>query len=731
MVAELAIPKPPDDPVHLLLDAQTGWRALRNGTGGIIGLSGVEESPRDGALSLSPKPVSSRQLTETAGTFGGLDLPTGVATDGTDCIYLLDAASGKLKRFDRCECRFEDVPCVGGTGNAPRLFQDAHGIAIYAGNLYICDTGNRRVQVFALKSMTLRGVWLSPVAAQLGQPWQPFDIAFDARGRALVTDRANGVVHRFHRGRWQTSFGSLTKPTHLTIDRFGKIYVVEQDKKEVSIFDNDGNFLKTESDSNKLKTDFCPAAISTDTTGNLYLAGWCVTDPDAKEGSPNSRLRNITTKVFDAHGKPVVFTVAEQEKLRHASVMFEEQGEYLSEPLDSGFYHCQWHRVVLEGSIPNGSTVKVETFTAETELDPDDIVSLLKSAWGTQQAAATLTTCDPWDCLITSPPGRYLYLRLTFKSNGNVTPRLTSVKLFFPRISLRRHLPAVFGQNPVSADSTDRMLAVFDTIFRSIESHLDNFARYLDPMSTPAERDRQTFTDFLSWLASWMGVILDRSWDVRKRRLFLRDAWLFHKLRGTLEGLRRQLLVYLGWTFQKKPTRCGCRGETPALILEHFKLRRWLFLGEARLGEQSVLWGKRIVNRTQLDETAQLGGTQLIGTPDPVRDPFHFYAHKFSVFIPAACVRGPDRRASVEHLISLAKPAHTVHQLELVEPRFRIGFQSAIGFDAVVGRYPTGFTLSQQRLGHDTVLAHSAEQKGPPNLQIGTQSRIGTTTILD
>jgi hypothetical protein len=167
------------------------------------------------------------------------------------------------------------------------------------------------------------------------------------------------------------------------------------------------------------------------------------------------------------------------------------------------------------------------------------------------------------------------------------------------------------------------------------------------------------------------------------------------------------------------------------LVLEHFKLRRWLFLGEARLGEQAVLWGKRIVNRTQLGETAQVGATQLVGTPDPVRDPFHFYAHKFSVFIPAACVRGEDRRAAVERLISLAKPAHTAHQLELVEPRFRIGFQSAIGFDSVVGQYPDDFVLGQRRLGYDSVLGYSIEKKGPPNLQIGTQSRIGTTTIVD
>ena len=106
------------------------------------------------------------------------------------------------------------------------------------------------------------------------------------------------------------------------------------------------------------------------------------------------------------------------------------------------------------------------------------------------------------------------------------------MKVFFPRISLRRYLPAVFGENPVSADFTDRLLAVFDTIHRSVEVKVDNFARYLDPMATPAKRDPKTMVDFLSWLASWTGLVLDRSWDERRRRRLLKQAACLHRLRG-------------------------------------------------------------------------------------------------------------------------------------------------------------------------------------------------------
>jgi hypothetical protein len=250
-----------------------------------------------------------------------------------------------------------------------------------------------------------------------------------------------------------------------------------------------------------------------------------------------------------------------------------------------------------------------------------------------------------------------------------------------------------------------------------------------------------------------MGLDPDRTWDARRRRRFLKHAHQLWRLRGTVEGLRLMLLLYLGWEGSttrrcgscRPPPRCAqlacsarpknlcaChRWDAPPLILEHFKLRRWLFLGEGRLGEQAVLWGKRIVNRMQLGESAQLGGVQLTDLGDPVRDPFFVFAHKFTVYVPAARARTAAQRMALERVVSLGKPAHTVHDLKLVEPRFRIGFQSSIGLDSVIGRYPRGFALDQNQLGYDTVVGQARENEGGPSLRIGDQARVGNTTMLD
>ena len=166
------------------------------------------------------------------------------------------------------------------------------------------------------------------------------------------------------------------------------------------------------------------------------------------------------------------------------------------------------------------------------------------------------------------------------------------------------------------------------------------------------------------------------------------------------------------------------------MILEHFKLRRWLFLGAGRLGDQAVLWGKRIVNRSQLDANAQVEHTQLITTQDPWRDPFHVYAYKFTVFVPASYRQSDQQRKALENLLRTERPAFTQYQIEYVEPRFRIGFQSSIGLNTVVGRYPEGVTLNQTALGGDSVLGEPPHKQGGPTLEIGRQSRIGTTTKL-
>jgi phage tail-like protein len=353
------------------------------------------------------------------------------------------------------------------------------------------------------------------------------------------------------------------------------------------------------------------------------------------------------------------------------------------------------------------------------------------------------------ECLVPSPPGRYLWLRLTLSSTGVDTPIIRALELEFPRLSSLRYLPAVFAAEPASADFTARFLSLFDTTLRGIERRVDTAAGLFDPMSTPAERVGAATIDFLSWLASWIGVSFDRSWPELRRRRFLKGAARLFALRGTVNGLRQQLLQWLGWDggFEcgaagracprcaDKPLNCAPEPArapypTPPLVLEHFRLRRWLFLGTARLGAQAVLWGQQIVNRTQLDRNARAGATRLITTPDPKRDPLHFYAHGFTVFVPACIGRSAGGRQSMNNLLRRESPAHTTWDIAYVEPRFRIGVQSMIGFDAVVGCLPAPARVGESPLGVASLVASARRRDGRKDMRAGRSGRIGMGSQL-
>jgi hypothetical protein len=180
----------------------------------------------------------------------------------------------------------------------------------------------------------------------------------------------------------------------------------------------------------------------------------------------------------------------------------------------------------------------------------------------------------------------------------------------------------------------------------------------------------------------------------------------------------------------------------PRLLLEHQQLRRWLFLGAQRLSDHARLWGARIVNRSRLGgaqddaiaagDGARLDVTQLLTAKDPWRDPLHVYAHQLSVFVPAGCVRTPALQRSLAALLALEVPAHVKVRLQPVRPCFRVGVQSSIGLDAVVGGQARAARLDDAgaRLGRGTVLAQrEGPDQGEASLRIGAR-RIGMTTVL-
>lgn len=709
-----AIPRPPHDPTSLLVDRRLGWSLLATDdpTFGDTALT-------NGALTLAQAPGALRWLTEPSGSFGGLRLPANVAgrvaEGGDGDLWLLDTTSLVLRRFDPCRCLFETVPCFGGQGSGPRQLGSPGGITVSNGRLYVCDAGNARIAVYVLSTMSLAALWSAPASATAPNPWHPDGVAIGDSGDVYVVDSVNGMVHRFSRhGTYLGHRDGVGASSHIAIGCDGATAYVAGDLDAYRV-DRDGTVARipglTDDIAGELGTSFGrTSAEVVDASGNIHLGTWCL---------PPSDL------VVDGRGEPITLVA------QPVVAQFQRLGTALLGPFDSLIDHCVWHRVILRGAVPSGANVGIETQTSDIELPVEE---LAMRTWETRQRCTAVDESNEWDALIQSTPGRYLWMRVELTGNGATAPRLGQIEIEFPRISLRRYMPAVYGVEPQSADLTDRLLALFDRELRDTEHEIDNIAALFDPAATP----------FLDWLASWIGVQLPRALPESLRRdLLARNAEL-GALRGTRFALWTLLVTYLGLdrlvqACQCDVEACSCRAPRPTcpptpphrwtwspppLILEHYRLRRWLGAGSSRLGDQAVLWGKRIVNRSQLSVGAQVGVTQLKGTPDPLRDPFHVYAHRYTVFVPASAGSTPERRHMVESLIAMETPAHTDGIVEYVEPRFRIGFQSMIGLDAVIARVPRGVTLGETPVGPASVLTGSAAP-------LVATARIGTTAVLE
>ena len=713
---------------QLLLDHRAGWRAAE--------LEPTLAVDSQGRLALGHRPGSGRPLADETGSFGGLAHPTGLAVDPGGRVWISDAEQHLLRCYDPCACRFEVVTSIAGPGSEPRELFEPRGLLICGGDLYVADSGNRRVQIFSLKGLALRHVWgpyrvrraegllLSPAAPSFpAGTWRPWDLA--AAGGALwVSDPENGLVHRFDlcgvwHGALETADGDpLIRPTHLAADTDGRLYAVDEGRSEVLVFDPDGSFVERLERSHEAEGRFRPTAVAVDRSGNLYLscAGrrGCGDDVclyrrrelggTCRCGPPVAGCGRVLA--FDAAGNPLAVDGCRVTVL-DATAAFETDGRYLSEPLDSRIYRCPWHRVVLDAEVPPGTRITVETVTSESPKGAAEIAALPDSRW-TLAAHHTLTGVGEWDCLVRSAPGRYLWLRLTLAGDGTATPAIGSVCLEFPRASSLRHLPAVYREDPESRDFLDRFLSIFDTLMGEVGDRIGAVAALFDPAATPAE--------FLPWLASWLGLSLEQSWPEEKRRELLAQAHRLYALRGTPEGLRLHVRLYTG--------------HEPK-ILEHFAVRRWLHLGSARLGDCAELWGADLVERLQLGESSRIGSFQLIDSGDPVSDPFHHLAHRFTVYVPAGRPVGDDERRALRRVVEMAKPAHAEGELAVVEPLLRIGVQARIGVDTVVGRYPEGVAAGETELGRGSVLGPSPGEASPPTFTVGVRSRIGTSTLID
>ncbi len=256
--------------------------------------------------------------------------------------------------------------------------------------------------------------------------------------------------------------------------------------------------------------------------------------------------------------------------------------------------NCVWHRLFIDAYIPPGTQVRVESRASNQEdlldtMDWKEGPPLYCRADGPElpyyfpfpSDEETPAGAGTWELLLQEAHGRFLQLKLTLTGPGNNSPRLYSLRCYYPRFSyLKEYLPALYREDKTSASFLDRFLANMEGFYTVMEGRIANVRTLFDVVSIPDE--------YLEWLAGWFGVVMDPAWDETRQRLFLGHAMELFKQRGTLAGLVRAIRLAVDpcpddSLFEEDVSVCRARGAVgfSVRIVEEFLTR----------GKSGVIYG--------------------------------------------------------------------------------------------------------------------------------------------
>ncbi len=239
--------------------------------------------------------------------------PGGIAVDSSGNVYVVDTANYRIQKFNSSGTFLgwwgkDDLGSTGwhepGTGRTgvsgvgDGEFDEPSGLAVdSAGNVYVVDTANYRIQKFN-SSGTFLGWWgkddlgstgwHEPGSGRTGvsgfedgQLREPRDIAVDSSGNVFVVDRFRRLIQKFDsNGGFITKWGSngsgdgqFSYPYGVGVDSSGNVYVADTFNDRIQKFDSNGVFLTKWGSSGTEEGQFNgPRRVAIDSDENIYVA---------------------------------------------------------------------------------------------------------------------------------------------------------------------------------------------------------------------------------------------------------------------------------------------------------------------------------------------------------------------------------------------------------------------------------------------------------------------------
>ena len=683
----------------------------------------------DGTLTLASLPRFEGVLDPAVADAAAPDGAAGVVVV-EDRVYFSDPCAHRVYYIDECDGKTRPLPCAGGEGRAPAQFDTPRGLAVRPDRrwLAVADSGNDRLQWFDLDTLRLREIW-GGSGSEPGAFDDPRSVAVDRAGNTFVVDFGNRRVQKFDPiGRPLPSFESLvraaavTHPAEVVVSEDAgliRVHVLDAPSGQVFVFDADGEHLWVE------QLGVSGAAM-----------GIAITDRGDTLVGDNERRRFVRCfddrRIGDAAGYegPVAAATIDGDDLwLHPGCglspvllgirgAFVRRGVLWGGPFGSPGRSSAWHRLrTLGPPTTGGARIRFFVHRAQDGMSPAPPEEPNESAMPFDERVWEPQGESGDDVLVGGESPR-LWIGAFCEGDGLASPHIDQIRLDYDQPSYARYLPALYQRKAADVDLLHDFLALFRSVFNDVEESLCGLERLFDPGAAPAA--------WLPWLAGWLAVDLDEDWSDTKKRATIARAFAMSGWRGTRRGLVQALRHHAG---------------VHAHVEEPMESMQWWALPAAAddppaddqaTQEHSVLgFTTRLASAAPqgavLGTSATLDQSHVISAEAFGAPLFSDVAHRFTVSIYQPGRPAADRLAEIVSVIDREKPAHTLYDVCVIEPKFRVGFQATVGVDTLVGGpSPPSPQSPPSALDGTGGLVLGGRSAG----RIGQHARVGDTTRL-
>ncbi len=232
---------------------------------------------------------------------GQFDGPTDVAVDAAGNVYVVDSGNHRIQKFDP---NGKFLAKWGTRGSGPGQFEAPKSIALDSTGkfAYVVDQGNHRIQKFDVTRSPVQFVlqWGSqcnltvtpptgrcvdpdgagPLQVGDGQFFEPQAVAVDRAGNIYVSDTGNHRIQKFDAdgkfllkwGRNGLAAGQFDAPRGLAFSSQGNVLVIDQNNHRVQEFELSGTFVRQWGVPGTGEGEFnAPQDIALDSVGNIYI----------------------------------------------------------------------------------------------------------------------------------------------------------------------------------------------------------------------------------------------------------------------------------------------------------------------------------------------------------------------------------------------------------------------------------------------------------------------------